>query len=167
MYYIGIGIIIGLFISSDIFDNSKQIIKNSYSKCLKLKNIKSQFNISISLNLIKITISLLLQALWYYILQKINNNVVKITKNHYQVTFAIGGKVYKAIVEHNSSPSSVLQVIDSHSNDITDAIEPFLFFRKEDVTPALLGFDDITVIDITGETKEIKKFEKINISDDS
>jgi hypothetical protein len=55
-----------------------------------------------------------------------NNTVVKIGRNKFEVTYLISGKVYTMVVIPVRGPSPVLQVINDSEEDVTDKVLPYL-----------------------------------------
>ena len=120
-----------------------------YSRCQRIRQIRStanKFNISLTWAMIRITIVLLWQACLMMISQWLNNTVVLIGKNKYEIRFCIGGKIYKTIVKHRIGPSPILQVVDQDDNDITHVVEPYMLFNTNEISPGDLSYNNITIM---------------------
>jgi len=72
-----------------------------------------------------ISIKTIIQATYINFLQYINNSVLKVDKNTYEVSYVIEGKIYRMIVKPLKGPSPILQINDG-IEDITDIVLPYL-----------------------------------------
>ena len=131
-----------------------------YSRCQKIKKLRdtaNKFNLTLTWNIARITIVLLWQAAWLMISQWLNNTVIMIGKNKYEIRFCIGGKIYKAVVKHKLGPSPILQVVDKDDNDITHVVEPYILFNSQQVSPGDLSYDTITIMYSNGTDKQYER----------
>lgn len=105
------------------------IIKNQlaskYNKWIRLNSLVST-NQKTKLAIIRVSLKLIFQAIWISFLQYINKSVKKLSKNKYEVTYVIEGKLYKLVVNVTRGPSPVLQVINQSNEDITTKIMPYI-----------------------------------------
>ena len=69
---------------------------------------------------------MILKKFYLEFLQYMNNSVVKINKNTYEVSYIINNKLYKMIVRPERGPKSVTNIFDENDDDITHEIEPYL-----------------------------------------
>ena len=93
--------------------------------------------------------------------QKINGNIVKISKNKYILSYVIAGNYYKTILPLRRGPSPILQILDSNSNDITNDILPYSgldnsFKHTLDLKPIDLGYEELIINMSNGECRTIK-----------
>lgn len=136
-YFIGITLIGSFF----YLENHK-IVKNKlivnwrrFKKVNKLvsTNYKGFFTV------LYISFSMILKAMWINFLQYINNNVKKIDKNTYEITYTIKGHEYKIIVKPKRGPKKTLLVSDENQEDISYLIFPYLGpkenFHSTEFTP--------------------------------
>ena len=55
-----------------------------------------------------------------------NNTVVKLGRNKFQVSYVVGGKLYTMIVTPVRGPAPVIQIIDDNADDVTDKVLPYM-----------------------------------------
>lgn len=72
-----------------------------------------------------ISVKMILQVVYINFLQYMNNTVIKVGKNTYEISYVIEGKLYKMIVKPMKGPTPILQINDG-VNDITDLVLPYL-----------------------------------------
>jgi hypothetical protein len=101
------------------------------------------------------------------ILQKLNGNIVKVSRDRYLVNYCINGKVYKMITRVKKGPLNIIQVIDNNSSDITSIVTPYIgpnhtFTHNEILTPSFFGCNEMTIHLGNGDTKVIKENEFID-----
>ena len=73
-----------------------------------------------------VSISMIIKSYYLVFTQYINNSVVKIDKNTYEVSYIINDKLYKMIIKPKRGPIPILSVINENNNNITDEILPYL-----------------------------------------
>ena len=128
MYNIITFLILSLSIYSTIkfFKNdgyNKILIK--YEKWKKLnKLVSTKYNSALMCKLV--SISMIIKSYYLVFTQYINNSVVKIDKNTYEVSYIINDKLYKMIIKPKRGPIPILSVINENNNNITDEILPYL-----------------------------------------
>jgi hypothetical protein len=103
-----------LFFTTVVLILSYNFIKNNdynklYIKYQKWKSLKSlvstQHKSKIIINLI--SFNMVLKSLYLSFIQYINNSVIKIDKNKYEVSYIINGKLYKMIVSPSRGPMPI------------------------------------------------------------
>jgi hypothetical protein len=114
-----------------------------------------------------ISITILLKAVYYAFLQKVNKTVQKTGVNKYEISYVIHGKVYKMIAKVRRGPKKVLQVIDENDEDITDLIDPYLGpncdLHNSCITPNFFG-KRILIFNLgDGESKTFGEHEIIDL----
>ena len=85
----------------------------------------------------------------YYIkfLQLFTNNIMKLGKNTYALTFCLEGKLCSVVVNVKRGPSSEIRVLTNNGEDVTSFVKPFIrsHFKVVHATPMLLGFEKISI----------------------
>jgi phage anti-repressor protein len=113
-------------------------ITNKYKKFQSLNKLVSTQHTSM-FSILRISVYILGQAIYYMVINDINRTVKKINKNQYEITYVVAGKVHKLISNIKRGPKKVLQIIDENNEDVTDEIEPYIGpsedFHKTYVTP--------------------------------
>ena len=121
-----------IFFTSFFFILSYNYLKNDgynklyikYEKWKSLKNLVStQHKSNIVINLV--SMHMVLKSLYLSFIQYMNNSVIKIDKNRYEVSYIINGKLYKMVVSPSRGPIPILCITDKDNNDITEKIIPY------------------------------------------
>ena len=157
----------GLFIFSTV--SSYYLYPYMKENCKRINTMK---NIVYTLtnhqnicSVLKSATVIICKLIWLTLLQKVNNNVIKLDKNKYLVQFCIKGKWYKQILHTKSGPSSIVQIIDHNENDVTDDVEPYfnaLVSYNNDIDVKYLKFDNLTFNMDDGDSKIITKDDKLS-----
>ena len=157
MYYWFLSaMMLGMIFNSECCRQGANVVQLQCRKIANLCKIQKRMNIMLTYKLAKIACAILWSTMWMMISQWLNNTVLQIGKNRYMIHFSIGGKRYSTIVKHTGGPSPVLQVIDG-DNDITEAVEPYLLFKAEDVTLGDLGYTEVVVLNQDGTDHQYSK----------
>lgn len=111
------------------------------------------------IQLYKTLLKLFLKTCTFMAFQRFSHkNVIRVAKNTYNVSFAIGSNLYTIQIKCKGGPSNVIQIIDENDNDITDIISPFINFSEntEIIIPTLesLGYKSATYNMATGDELE-------------
>lgn len=117
--------LVSVFVYLDGPNIVKHNVVEKYHNFRKINRLVST-NYKGMFNILCISLSLVVKALWISILQNINNTIVKIDKNKYRITYIIEGKVYKMILKTNRGPKKVLLIYDENQEDVSDLILPYL-----------------------------------------
>jgi hypothetical protein len=156
VHYRGIDFIVDLFCN----------IKEKYHKFKSLKQLADKNNVNYR-QLIKTSIYTIYSVIYYVIIQKLNKSVKKIDKHTYEITYSIGGKIYKFNTGCKKGMGSVLQIIDDNNNDVTEKIEPYFGpmenFHKNDYSPSTFECKTLTFNYSDGSTKTFNEHETIEI----
>ena len=115
-------------LSSIYFYNKNNIsnyITKKYNKWLSLNNLvssryKSNFMIKI------ISLEMIFKSLYLSFIQYMNNSLIKIDKNSYELSYIVNGKLYKMIIKPKRGPIPILCVTNENNIDITDNILHYL-----------------------------------------
>ena len=158
--------IIGTFLYFDgpaIIRNNYQSKLEKWSKLNQLVSTKYQGYFTI----LRISLYMILKALWINILQYCNNTVVKLDKNTYEISYVINGKLYKILIKSKKGPRKVLLVSDETQTDISDLVVPYLGpeenFHGLEITPKFFKKKEIIFELSNGLEKIFKEDDKINI----
>lgn len=116
-------------LSAFLYVDGPNIVKNNlvvkYKKFRKINNMVAT-NYKGIFTILWISLCLVGKALWISMLQRINNSVVQLSKNKYQITYVVNGKIYKMIVTPTRGPRKVLLAHDENEEDISYLIFPYL-----------------------------------------
>ena len=105
----------------DLYNIIYNSINTKYIKWKKINALVASQHNSI-INIYRISIKMILQVLYISLLQYLNNTVVKLDKNTFQITYVIKGKIYKMILIPNRYPTKILDIRDEYDNDLTEDI---------------------------------------------
>lgn len=87
------------------------------------------------------------KILWVSIIQYLNNTVVCVDKNKYEVSYVIKGKLYKFYTITNRGPTPILKIMNNDIN-VTNLVVPYLGPKFKghniDLSPQLLGYSSLT-----------------------
>lgn len=155
--------VLGLSVYGFIYLDGPKIIKNSVvpyiNKAISLKNLVSSQNNG-KLNILKISLTILFEALYIIISQRFNKTVIKLDKNRFQISYVIDGKLYKIVVKSKRGPRNILIVYDENQKDMTDIILPFLGpyedLHKQDYTPEFFNSKSLTFETSNGDKLNFK-----------
>lgn len=101
------------------------IIRNCKSVCLNKKKRDFIRKIGIS-KILYITCSLLLNAIYIFLSQKLNKSLIHINNNIYDIQYVVKGQLYKIRFKVPISPSLILLITDEDNNDVTNDILPYI-----------------------------------------
>ena len=146
--------LVGVFLYLDLHQTVKNNIIEKYREFKKINRLVAT-NKKGSFNIMWVSLSLVIKALWINILQYINNNVFQLDKNNYEITYIIKEKTYKMIVKPIRGPSKFLIVYDENQEDVSHLIMPYIgpeedwhgrvytpkFFNKSELTFELSSGD--------------------------
>jgi len=119
----------GTIISSGIYFfvkiDGKKIVSEKYRKWKRLNNLvshthKSTFMITI------VSIKMFLQMYYDSVIQYLNNSVIKLDKNMFEVTYIINGKEYKMVVKPKKGPCPIADIFDEKGDSCYERIIPYL-----------------------------------------
>jgi len=132
------------------FKTFNTIVNHTYSKKIKVFIYK---------------IYILLQMIYIFIIQSLNKMVKKIGPNKYELTYCLGGKIYKLILTPKKGPNPFILAFDENNNDITYKIiqlmGPQKDFHGQDYYVKNFKCKTISFSLITGEEKTFQENDKI------
>jgi hypothetical protein len=159
-----IGCIGGLFLSLKGPDIVRNTVMTKYNRFRKLNKLVSSRSRGCCI-IFWISIQLLIKALWFNFLQLINNNVQKVDKHRFEVSYVINGRLYKMLVKNIRGPCPVLLIVDDNNEDVTDVIIPYIGagrdFHNFKFTPQFFGHNQLSVELSSGETKTFEETDVI------
>ena len=96
-----------------------------YNKWISLNNlVSSQHNSKIMIKII--SLQMIFKSLYLSFIQYMNNSIIKIDKNSYELSYIVNGKLYKMIIKPIRGPIPILCVKNENNIDITEQILPYL-----------------------------------------
>lgn len=118
------------FINIDGYTILKEYINNKYNKWKRLTNLVStQYDSNFMITFI--SLKMVFQTLYQSLLQYMDNSIIKINRNTYELKYVINGKLYKMIINPLRGPVPILNVKNEYNEDITDIIIPYLGHRND------------------------------------
>lgn len=134
----------------------KKAVTSKYRKWRELNSLVSTTHQNKHL-VVWVSIKILCKMMYINFIQyAISKSIRKLSKNKYELSYVIRGRLYKMIITQYRGPSPVLQVINEAQEDVTDDIIPYMGpqynWHKSDISPALLGYN--TLIFELGNGKE-------------
>ena len=112
-----------------------------------------------------VSTKMLTQSFYQSLVQYLDNSVVKIDKNKYELTYIINGKLYKKIIMPERGPIPVISIINENGCDVTDQILPYMGpnnnFHNENFFPTFFGHKKLIFEMSNGDTKIFDENEKI------
>lgn len=81
--------------------------------------------------------------------------IYPINKTHYRLNYYINNKEYNSIVKIQKGPMKVISVSDNNENDLFELLSTYRS-SSVNVTPKLLGVDEVNVLYIDGDSKTFK-----------
>jgi len=101
------------------------------------------------------------------VVQYFNNTLVQKDKNTFELTYTLGGSVYKMIVRVKRGPKKLIYAFNQDSQDVTEILQMYLGpnddFHHGKFTPDYFGFETITVNLSDGEEKSFTRFQPIHL----
>lgn len=115
-----------------------------------------------------ICLKILIKRFYVAILQYFNNNVVRIDKNTYEISYVIGGNLYKMRTSVRKGCDVLLiQARDENGSDITNELQVYLGpnenFHGHKYTPGFFNATEITMSLANGEEITYNKTDELNI----
>ena len=143
-----------------MFSNN-EYLKNIYNKWVKLNEMISlKYKSSIIINMV--SFYMILQYIYYHMIQYLTSNVNKIDKNIYEITYVINGKMYKMRVKTKRGPSIYKKIENEKGEDVTHILS---FFGPHLVELSPLTFKHEKLVFYSIYDDERKIFEKNDIID--
>jgi hypothetical protein len=137
-------------------------LKNKYNRWQQLNEmVSSTYKSKIMITLV--SIYMIFQYQLENIMHSLNNNVKKIDKHRYEITYIINNRTYKMIVKVPKGPVDITNV-KANDVDITKEILPYYGCTPEiNLTPNFYGYNKLTFEYINGDIKDFEDNEVIII----
>jgi hypothetical protein len=103
------------------FEENLNFINIKYDKWKSLNQMVATKHKSKAI-IILVSIQLILQSFWLQFLQYINNTIVKIDNNRFELTYFLNGKTYKMIIKPDRGPCPISLILDENQQNITERI---------------------------------------------
>ena len=136
-----------------------------YNKYVQLNEMVST-QYSNKLIILCVCSSIILKSLYLRLWLYLDNTVIRIDKNIYEITYIINGKIYKMIVKPKIGPPNVLLICDEYDNDVTSKICPYIGpnenFHCSEFTPSFFKTKSLT-FHISNCGDDIMKFDSNDI----
>lgn len=143
---------------NDIYEYSK-FKYNEWIKLNSMMSLKYKHPVIIKI----MSVYMIFKFSYLQIIQYLTNSVIKIDKNHYEISYIINGKLYKIIVRHKRGPSHIHKIIDGKNNDITDSIMEYHGPNQKKISPSFFNSEFFVVHHINGDLFTIKEFEELEL----
>ncbi len=161
---VGVLLMTAFYMSSSKI-STNQIIEYVNLKCDQWKRInlmvsttyKSQFAIKI------MSVYMVLKFSYFQIMQYLTNSVTKIDKHHYEISYAINGRLHKMIIKPERGPSQIEKIVDHENNDITDIIMEYHGPKQKRLSPSFFNTQFIVIHRIDGGVITINDVEEIDL----
>lgn len=102
------------------------------------------------------------------ITNQIGKKIIEMHHKYYVINYPYGIKWYKIIVPRNRSPCIIDTIHDENDNNITNDILQYMGpchnFHGKEMTPNLLGYSELHIINIYGEKVVYKNNDIIDIN---
>ena len=155
--------VIFIFTSFIIYKtDSINIVLTTYKKVGQLNDVNKLLNKDTNTIGIYIKSSLMISKMLYMsFIQYMTNNIKKINKNTYELTYVLNGKQFKILINEYKGPKMISYVIDDKGIDISDRFlelfGPSNDFHNSVFTPRSFGS---TFLTIGLMNEEITRFEE-------
>ena len=142
--------------------DSINIVLTTYKKVGQLNDVNKLLNKDTNTIGIYIKSSLMISKMLYMsFIQYMTNNIKKINKNTYELTYVLNGKQFKILIKDYKGPKMISYVTDDKDNDISDRFlelfGPSNDFHNTVFTPRSFGS---TFLTIGLMNEEISRFEE-------
>jgi hypothetical protein len=128
LYLLCIGILTGMFVSMYHLEGHLVVynsVSNRKAQILKLVSVVSTQHKNI-ITIIWMTMCLIAEALYISLIQRLNKSVKRIDNKTFEITYFVGGRLYKMRVTPKRGPSPVMQISNENQEDVTDQILPYM-----------------------------------------
>jgi hypothetical protein len=146
-------------------DGYNKLLKN-YTKWQNLNKLVS-YNHDSAIMIRLVSLSIILKSYYLSFIQIINNSVIKLDKNTYEVSYIVNEKLYKMIVSHSKGPPIILCILNENEDNITDEITPYFGpnndWHKRKFTPKFFKNNTLKFELSSGEIKIFKNLEIIEL----
>jgi len=146
--------------------DSVNIILTTYKKIGQLNDVNRLLNKNTNTIDIYIKSSLMISKMLYTsFIQYMTNNIKKINKNTYELSYVLNGKQFKILIKEYKGPKIISYVTDDKDNDISDRFlelfGPSNDFHNTVFTPKSFGSSFLTVGLFNGDISRIEENQQI------
>ena len=171
VYYILVAIpamlISSMFLKLDGINIFREYVIEKKDKLYSLYDLVATRHKSRSM-IIFISTKMLAQAFYQNLLHYLDNSLVKVDKNKYELKYVINGKLYKKIIKPDRGPIPVVSVTNENDDDVTEEILPYMGpnnnFHNEKFTPKFFGHNKLIFEMLSGNVFIFNSLENISIS---
>lgn len=114
-----------------------------------------------------ISLEMVFQSWYNSFLQYMNNSLVKVGNNAYELKYTIKGVSYKQILYPVNGPHPISVILDENSEDMTDEVVSYFGvgrdFHKHPMTPRHFGVKELHIEFSDGTNKTFLEHETIHI----
>jgi hypothetical protein len=126
-----------------MYDSVCAYFKSKYNKWKQLNEMVS-LTYKSRIMITFVSLYMICQYQYESLLHLLNNNVKKIDKHRYEITYIINNKTYKTIVKVPKGPSYITN-ITSNGINVTEHVLPYYGCLPDtEFTPNILGYDELT-----------------------
>jgi len=145
-----------------MYESICTFFKNKYNRWKQLNEMVASTYKS-RIMIVLVSLYMICQFQLETIMHSLNNNVKKIDKHRYEITYIINNRTYKMIVKVPKGPVNIASV-KANEVDISKEILPYYGCTPEiNLTANFFGYNKLTFEYINGEVKEFEDNEVIII----
>lgn len=167
LMYIPTLLISAMFLKLDGINIVREYVLEKKGKLYSLYDLVSTRHNS-RIMIIYVCTKMLTQAFYQNLLHYLDNSLIKIDKNKYELKYVINGKLYKKIIKPNRGPIPVISVTNENNCDVTEQILPYMGpnndFHNEKFTPKFFGHNTLVFEMLNGNVLTFNSMENILIS---
>ena len=102
-----------------------QAVITRYERFMGLYDLVSIRKVSRAM-IVWICFKIIARSFYLNFIQYMNDSVVQLDKNTYEISYVLKGQLYKMLVKPLKGPAMILQVSDENLNDLTDIVLPYM-----------------------------------------
>lgn len=146
-----------------MYENFCSFLRAKYNKWKQLNEMvsltyKSQIMIKL------VSLYMICQYQVESLMHILNNNVKKVDKHRYEITYIINNRTYKTIVRVPKGPVNITKISTSNGVNVTERVISYYGCRPDtELSPNFLGYDELTFEYIDGKTERFTDNEIIII----
>lgn len=150
-------LVVALCFSAGFYVAKKETV---HKKAKKIRNlfhlVKTQHKNIVSI--VWVMLVLITKTFYVWLCQSLNGTFRQVNKNTFEVTYVVGGVMYKMLVKAKRGPRKIVCCVDDDLNDFTDTLNAYYgpnedfhghaftpdFFHKHSLTFSLSNGDEKT-----------------------
>lgn len=110
-------------------------------------------------------VTIIMKTMYLVIVQYFNNTIVHKDKNLFELTYTVGGSMYKMLIRVKRGPRKLIYAFDQDGKDVTDLLQMYLGpnddFHHVTFTPDYFDKETITVNLNDGTEHTFSRFQAI------